>query len=233
LGASLRNVKTGGVRVSSDSSQEPSPEKDVIALEIEIGLRPGFFLELLTEGDDWTFLIKVHALVEAAISHLLAGVLRKPELVKLFAQLELSNDRSGKIAFAKALDCLDNDERTTVRKLSELRNQLVHDVSNVDFDLKRWAIQLDRNQAVQFCKALGPSNESIEMNGRSVSSVEFFKANPRINIWMKFLFLLSMIYQRKDLAQRLSELDKMHVDLAQRVIKDRSTALGLRFRASN
>ena len=47
-------------------------------LETEIGVTPGFLERLLTDGDDWSFVIKVHAVAETALTHLLtAGVGRK------------------------------------------------------------------------------------------------------------------------------------------------------------
>ena len=54
-------------------------EGSVRTLGTDIGLPIGF-LEGLRAEDDWSFIIKVHALIEAAVSHLLCSVLGKATL---------------------------------------------------------------------------------------------------------------------------------------------------------
>ena len=115
---------------------EAPTKEDLADLERDVGVASGFFHEVLSVGDDWSFVIKVHALIEAAVSHLLAEVAGQPALLDVFTQLELSNGRTGKIAFAKALECLEDYERGSIRKLSELRNQLVHGWSDLDAQLR-------------------------------------------------------------------------------------------------
>lgn len=220
------NASAGGLQVQRqvhgkmpDSKEgEHVPEPDVWEFEKDLGIRPGFFQKLLNEGDDWSFVIKIHALLEAAVSHLLAEVVGKPELVDLFAQLELSNARTGKIAFAKVLNCLDDDERGMVRKLSELRNQLVHDLSNVDFDFSVWVKSLDPNQLKQYSKAFSPSGDTIQVVGNEVPFSEFFKQQPRTCIWVACLFLLALVYQRKDLARTRRGLETSQQEFAQQVL---------------
>ena len=72
----------------------PSPS-DPIAwvgqFEKELNLPNGFFLNLLIKEDDWSFIIKLHALVEAAVSHLLASICGD-RLLDIFTRLELSSD---------------------------------------------------------------------------------------------------------------------------------------------
>jgi len=186
--------------MADEHAERVTPEADVRALELDLGIREGFFQELLESGDDWSFVIKAHALIEAAVSYLLMEVSGRPELLDLYSQLELSNVRVGKVAFAKALGCLEADERTTIRKLSELRNRLVHDVSNVSFDFLGWTESLDSNQLRQWAEAFGPGGEEVTIHGRTVSSLSFFRDNPRLCIWLACWYVLSLIYQRKDLA---------------------------------
>ena len=51
------------------------------------------------DENDWSFVIKLHALVEAAVAHLLTEQLSRPELSDLFAHLDISNKTTGKAAF--------------------------------------------------------------------------------------------------------------------------------------
>lgn len=58
-------------------------------LESRVGVSPGFFRCLLDE-DDWSFVIKLHALFEAACTHLLLYHFKEPNLARVFSRLELS-----------------------------------------------------------------------------------------------------------------------------------------------
>lgn len=90
-------------------SVEPAdPIAWVGQFEKDIGLPAGFLVNLLIKEDDWSFIIKLHALVEAAVSHLLATICGE-ELLTVFTRLQLSSETVGKLAFAKALHTLDTD----------------------------------------------------------------------------------------------------------------------------
>ena|SRR5437660_11669723 len=74
-------------------------------LEHDSGLPSGFCLALLQEND-WSFVIKLHALLETAVSQLLVHALGGEELVDVFSALEMSNTKTGKLAFVKTLGLL-------------------------------------------------------------------------------------------------------------------------------
>ena len=82
---------------------------------------PAGSLATLPHHDDWSVLIKSHALVEGAVSSMLSAAL-DPRLRKVFSLLELGKDSTGKLEFAKALDMLTSEQRAFVRELSKMRN---------------------------------------------------------------------------------------------------------------
>ena len=106
-------------------------------LERDCELPPGFCFALLQETD-WSFVIKLHALLETAVSQLLVHTLGHNELADVFARLEMSNTQTGKLAFVNALHVLPKAHVEFIRALSELRNQLVHRVKNVNFNLTEY-----------------------------------------------------------------------------------------------
>ena len=80
-------------------------------------------------------MIKLHALLETAVSQLLVNALARKELADVFASLEMSNTKTGKLAFVKALELVPKAHLDFIRALSELRNQLAHRVTNVSFNM--------------------------------------------------------------------------------------------------
>ena len=119
------------MNTSTDSTSEII--KAVTATLTSIGLSEDFFNGLLNQGNDWTFIIKSHALLESAITHLIVADLDRSELAPIVSNLEMSNTKVGKVAFTKELGLLTKDYRSFIRNLSELRNQLVHDIRNTAF----------------------------------------------------------------------------------------------------
>jgi hypothetical protein len=128
-------------------------ERPVAEIEIQLGLPVGFLRELYNREDDWSFVIKSHAFIEAALTHLLAGHLGKPDLLPVFAHLETSNTRTGKLAFVKAFDLLDKGARRFIHTLSEIRNDLVHEISNVSFTFEKHVAGLSEKERREFIGA--------------------------------------------------------------------------------
>lgn len=122
-------------------------------LEQELKLPEGFILNLEQEGD-WSFIIKTHALMEGAMSFLLTQYFGGDvHLGRIFDRIELSNKETGEIAFIKALDLLPTEGRTFLSKLSELRNRVVHNVAEVNFNLAGYVRTLDKGQLNNFIDA--------------------------------------------------------------------------------
>lgn len=181
--------------------------KAINELETDLGIPSGFYQELVKE-DDWSFIIKLHALLEAAITRLLTEIMGLPlkayfpkdsdrypgDLSDVFSWLELSNQRTGKIAFVKTLYILDEEQRRFIRSLSELRNKLVHDVQNIGFTFEQHLQSMDKNQLSNFAEHLGyyiPGNSN--WRGRMLSRKEFVKQRPKFAIWFSAENVLSEI----------------------------------------
>jgi hypothetical protein len=128
-------------------------ERPIADIEAQLGLPTGFLLGLYAHEDDWSFVIKSHAFLEAALTHLLADHLGREDLLPVFAYLETSNIRTGKLAFVKAFDLLDKGARRFIHTLSELRNDLVHEVSNVNFKFDIHLAQLSDKERKEFIDA--------------------------------------------------------------------------------
>jgi hypothetical protein len=135
-------------------TRETSHLADILAtaqkLEGTLSAPPGSLVGLWVQ-DDWTFVIKSHALLEAAVSQMLANALDR-RLDDVFGRLELGRTDVGKLAFAHALELLSSEERGFIRTLSDVRNLLAHDLRHLDFDLSAHVNALDKQQRERFFK---------------------------------------------------------------------------------
>ena len=186
--------------IMSDSDDYvASVEEAVSSLQRDLGIE-GRFLEKLIDEDDWSFVIKSHAFIEAALSHLISDSISEPTLDSIFANLETSNQKSGKLAFIKKLNLLDKDARGFIRALSELRNSLVHDVSQVSFSFEAHVLSLDSQQKKSFVKffAYFANGASFQISEQTFETELFVTANPKRSAWFCVMALSAVIYLAKE-----------------------------------
>lgn len=172
-------------------------------LSSEVGISTALLMSLKSD-DDWTFVIKMHGMLEAGLNHILLTQLGKVEgMQNIVSKLETSNARTGKLAFIKAYKLLSRDECLFVQLLSEVRNRTVHDIKNFDLDLKKYLQSLDSKQLKNWKVALTswvvdpPSSEAV----RKVAI-----ANPRAGIHNSCMMILIRCLRHQKEAERLSDL---------------------------
>lgn len=159
-------------------------------LEEKLGIDMGFFESLeVEEESDWAFIIKVHALIEAAVSHMLTEHIRQPALHDLFSRLDMSNETTGKSAFIKSLNLLEKPERRFINSLSEIRNKLVHDVRNVNFDLSIYVEKMTPKDQKTFLNNFNLISTEITNDVRNL-----FRFDPRQAIWYSAMAFLGIVY---------------------------------------
>src|SRR5436190_16465076 len=186
-----------------DKSNPKGVYAELSKLEQTLGLRHDFCEDLRME-DDWSFIIKLHALLEAALTTLIVETLGKDSLRSIFSEIEMSRDRVGKVAFASALELLTDYERRFIVKLSELRNRLVHNIANVTFNLKAYVDSLEKNQKAAFVHAFSLMNEKDE---EFESMRSYFLNHPKTTLWQVGLLLLSFLSMKTDTARAHRDID--------------------------
>jgi hypothetical protein len=108
----------------------------VEALEREIGLPYRFLVHMLQEPEDWSFLVKLHALCETTLTQALVDVVAQPALETNLRKLFLKT----KIEFARAMGLLPRSQKDFLNALGPARNTVVHDVHQVaSFSLRKLA----------------------------------------------------------------------------------------------
>ena len=94
---------------------------------------PKDFLDRLADEDDWSLIIKTHALLESTATYAITARLGEPAISEIVANMEMSSLRCGKLGILCNADLLPPPMIKFIQKLSELRNELVHNARNVTF----------------------------------------------------------------------------------------------------
>ena len=190
----------------------PTLEEIIAKMEKELGLSPGFLFQLKNE-DDWSFIIKCHAFIEAIFSHYIVQAVGFDSLKEIFQNLEMSNFKTGKVAFAEALHIVDSQGKTFIRKLSELRNDVVHNVSQTNCNLIENIKGMDNNQFKSFFTAFSyfASEDDLKFHLHSVESI--VKNDPKLAIWLSMVHMTGISYWKTEHAK----LNKLNIALHDQV----------------
>ncbi|MFM0115660.1 hypothetical protein [Paraburkholderia nemoris] len=191
-----------------------SPEAAVQRLHAALGLPSGFFASLLKE-DDWSFVIKLHALIESALAHVVAHRLGD-EVADVVGLLDMG-ERKGKVAFAAALKLIDEQERYFLKLLSSIRNRCAHGVQQaVRFSLETYIAGLDSNGRREFFRACNASDprESITISNLTTNRQKFASENPKLWIWMSALYFLAALYMQKETAEFIRRSERSIIEVS-------------------
>ena len=182
---------------------EGSIAAEVKAQEARLGLPSGFYDKLLNE-DDWSFIIKLNALVEAACTDALVARFHSAELTEPLATLEIGHPKHGKVALLRALGAIESEQAAVLKLLFELRNKLAHNVSHVSFTFGSYIAGMDKNQRKSFASCAG---HGIKPEVLGLTRQEFTLQNPKLALWATVQEILACLHLEHDVAAtRLKEL---------------------------
>jgi len=174
--------------------------------EARLGLPDGFFGSLLDEGD-WSFVIKLNALIEAACSDALAARLHSPQLASSLSTLDLGHNKHGKVALLRKLGAVTNDQAATMQLLYELRNLLAHNIQQVRFSFESYIASLDKNQKRNFVTRAGLAiSDPVEVKDIQVPRDAFILENPKLALWLTFAEILACLHLEHEFAEARLEL---------------------------
>jgi hypothetical protein len=196
-------------------------------LEVALGLPPRF-LDSIFHEDDWSFVVKLHALIEGALTMLLTerigGADGTAELRTALSYLDTSSRRVGKVKFATLLGVLQEDRGHFVNYLSELRNIFVHRIENVTLTLERHLASMDTNQRNNFVDAIirisDVTRKRLPEWALKAAAEDAIK-NPKIGLWIAGFIVLLLINMQVDLLKsKRRALDPHVIEQLEQILRD-------------
>lgn len=199
-------------------------EEIIDEIERELRLKPGLFSDL-KKDDDWSFLIKSHALMESVCSYLLTSYFDDARFKDIFSRIEMSDSRIGKIAFLKAAGLITKEEARFIIGLSELRNKMVHNIEGVHFNFSDYVNKLDEPRRKTFAETFGYAH-MVDSHGKlTLKDHKIVLTNPKSAIWWGIALILAIIKMEVKIHGSEKEIMKYkleNLDLLQSRIKNTS-----------
>lgn len=167
--------------------------------EEELKLPKGLILGLLTQDNDWSFLIKTHALVDAALAHILVHELKRKEIIEYIERLNWGG-LAGKLELSQKLKVINDLEKNYLEVLNSLRNKMAHNIRNSNFDMATYfdGKNKESNKLVdKYVSALAKMS-----GGKKLHLRDAFLQNPRNHLFSIGFILIAKAFQVKTLAKK-------------------------------
>ncbi|HEX4976128.1 MAG TPA: hypothetical protein VFV48_09625 [Pseudomonadales bacterium] len=162
------------------------------------------FMSRLDNDDDWSFVIKVQALIEAAVTEAVIAKVGEGAIQGIVERLPLADKQVGKLALAKQLNLMSKEQLRFVRRMAELRNRLAHRVQDLNFNLSEYVDALDQSQLRDWKEsvawfAIGRDDPQPWLQGA--------KEKPRLVLYFSVVMLLSLLHLAKVEAETPRKID--------------------------
>lgn len=175
--------------------------QDLFGIEKTLGLPRQLFASLLDEPSDWSFVIKLAVMLEAALTQVISSRLDTPELQRHLARLNLDG-RTGKLQLAIDLGVIDQIVASKIRAVSEIRNTFAHDVTIINKSLIDIIDSMTERQRKELAGRL------LRMDGvglESSSELDFSGSQSRFMLWYGgglALGLLARAFDKNEASKR-------------------------------
>jgi hypothetical protein len=174
--------------------------------EREMGLPDRWYFSLMGESD-WSFVIKLHALFEAALTHVLESKVQPAAAGKFVGGLNLGG-QFGKLALADELRLLEEKELRFLRALSQMRNGCVHDIRNVGFTIAGYFAAMNDSQQERFVALLRDYFSPTMAKGTEQMTRDMFiRGDLKLSLWVVASRILADLFQLREVAADLEKLN--------------------------
>ena len=162
-------------------------------------------------------MIKAHAVVEAVLTHLLASSTDR-RLSAVFRRLPFAGGEASKLGAALSLQLIDDSFHDLAKRLAELRNLLVHNVSHLSFTLESHYSQVSDGDRQALGVAVAKAVAGPEWQDFSEAATEGISGYPKLILFYGVLGIL---------ARALFHLDPAEYERAAQKAKEGSPAIVL------
>ena len=174
-----------------------------------------FLLDLLKDND-WSMIIKSHALIESLITELIISKTEEEKIKPLIERLPLSDEQIGKLKIIKDYELLSKEQISFIKRFSSLRNNLVHNFENIDFDLKHYVSSMDKNQKSAWGKAITWFTTDEDHQYWITGSIN----SPKITLWMSILMLASSVFLDSEELKIGSKIQTLAKETTDKIIQN-------------
>lgn len=127
---------------------------------------------------------------KAIVADLIIAKTNEAQLKSIVERLPLHDNQIGKLAITKQYGLLAKGQLRFIRCASELRNELVHRLENIDFRFEQYVASMDGNQRKAWCESLTWHSLGTEASEAwAKAAVE----NTKVAFWFSVFMLVTIV----------------------------------------
>ena len=150
--------------------------------ESDIGVTRGA-VQSLPKEDDWSFIIKLAAILEKSLNHLICKDINDQYIEPLILELPLAR----KIQQAYIRKLIDHTTKSKFSFIVKARNEAAHTIS---FTFKDYFKDIDiLNEFIP--KFQDVWNDPVNIGGKTISRKKFLKENPKLTLFLNLIEKIS------------------------------------------
>jgi hypothetical protein len=150
------------------------------------------------DDDDWSFVIKAHALIEAAVTSSVVAHSGNERLKRTIERLSLIGDNVSKLALAKEFALMSPEQCRFVKMIAKLRNKLAHEIDQIDFTFEAYMASLDSEAKSEWQQSIvwfASDRRTREVWCRIAT------ATPKTALYSAVYLLISLLYLDESTAE--------------------------------
>lgn len=162
----------------------------------EMGL-PDNFLSSLLDEDDWSFIIKAVAFVEAILSNAITASVNDVRIADAVSRLFLRD----KLRFAKSLGLIHKDGAKFIDKLADMRNAAAHDIHAINFRISEFLNGMQNAEREVTIKALAYFAAADDLRDHLPIIKEKVINDPKGSVWYSLVHFVAVMWWKKENAK--------------------------------
>lgn len=189
-----------------------SDAKDLLKSQIEAliaSLRAkNHLISGLSDGDDWSFVIKTQTLIERAVTQAVLSKIGEERLRKTFQAMPLVGDGVSKLSLSKDLELTTSAQRRFITRMATLRNQLAHDPEYGCFTFDSYTLSLNQDRRKEWQQAMPWFAESPDSKK---TWAEHAVKNPKSVIYVACFMLIGLLEVSATEVSILRRIDELSI----------------------
>ena len=180
---------------------------------VQFSSKHNAFFADLTKGDDWSFVIKSHALMESVITQSLIKRAGDPRYQNMYERMSIAR----KVETLKDLGVCSSQQKKFIDFYSALRNRLVHNIDELSFSFETYIGQMNKQNQRNFIRSVGIADETGDNHN---SSEQLLLTKTKYVLWITILQLIIIFYFDSEFEQGKKEMDDLSIETSERLLRE-------------
>lgn len=177
-------------------------------LSKQLNVNENFIVNVYEEANSWSFISKLAQLYEGVFTALIVKRLNEPEIHGAISNLP----QTTRIGLSFDLKIITKEQKLLFLTVAEIRNDYIHNISNVSVELKHYLSSLKANRQNEIFRRFQPSIKNMEVTQQS------FIEDCKKHIFIACALEALKVYKNVDVQQAQRTHGKFRAEMGEKLL---------------